>query len=85
MEATTRNNATRPCRTLLSRRPAVIPPSPDPIMMLGATTFINSQFTAPLELWEKVDDKELKTITPKELPNTMCDKIWSAKPKKEKT
>ena len=30
-------------------------------------------------------DKELKTITPKELPNTMCDKIWSAKPKKEKT
>ena len=49
--------------------------------MLGATTFINFQFTAPLALWEKVEDRELKTITPNELPKTICDRIYSEKPR----
>ena len=36
--------------------------------MLGATSFIKFQLTAPLMLCEKVEESELKTITPKELP-----------------
>lgn len=63
---------------------AVIPPNADPIIMLGATTFINFQLTASLALWKKVEAIELKIITPKELPNTICDKISSGKPRKEK-
>ena len=69
---------------LLSINPAVIPPKADPTIMLGATTLINLQSTASFILWEKVDEIELKTITPKELPKTMCDKIESSKPRYEK-
>ena len=80
-EATTKNNATKPCKVSLSINPAVIPPKADPITMLGATTLINFQSTASFVLWKKVEEIELNTITPNELPSTMCDKIWSAKPR----
>ena len=52
--------------------------------MLGATSFIRFQLTAPLILCEKVEESELKTITPKELPKTICDRICSGNPRYEK-
>ena len=55
----------------------MIPPSADPNTILGATNFMRPQSTAPLKLCEKVEDNELKTITPSELPRTICDRIWS--------
>ena len=35
-------------------------------------------------LCEKVEESELKTITPKELPKTICDRICSGNPRYEK-
>ena len=52
--------------------------------MLGATSFIRFQLTAPLILCEKVEESELKTITPKELPKTLCYRICSGTPRYEK-
>ena len=60
-----------------------MPPKKEPAIILGATTFISFQFTAPLAWWEKVEDKELNTITPRELPRTICDKICSGNSRKE--
>jgi hypothetical protein len=70
---------------LLSNKPAVKPPRADPITILGATTLIKPQSTASFILCENVEEIELKTITPNELPKTICDRISSAKPRYENT
>lgn len=71
MEAIKRKRDTSPCKVSLSILPAVRPPKADPTQILGATILINFQLTTPLLLCEKVEEIELKTITPSELPSTM--------------
>ena len=71
IEAIKRKRDTNPCKVLLSILPAVSPPKADPTQILGATILINFQLTTPLLLCEKVEEIELKTITPSELPSTM--------------